>query len=109
MTQKEIDQIKAADGLYILGNHSHPFFTHLVCTLAGGLYAVSPAGPVHDEATHWSDDSYLVAGPLTVQRMRDLNEKAQQVEELVLTLQHDLEVWHQRALTAEAKLQRMKK
>ncbi len=109
MTQQTLDNMKAADGIYMLGWKAVPGLTHLVATMSGTIRQVVVSHNELDPTPETWNELELVAGPLTVQRMRDLNEKAQQVEELVLTLQHDLEVWHQRALTAEAKLQRMKK
>lgn len=105
MTQEEIDLMKGADGIYILGHQWAETFTQVVVVLSGELHILALGSKLDERAEEWPVEMSLVAGPLTVQNQRALNENAQQVAELVEYLRHDLSVWHERALAAEAKLQ----
>lgn len=109
MTQNEIDLMKRAEGCYILGHTEHPCFTQLVGVYADAMYTVQLGSELSESAAEWPPEMHLVAGPLTVQNQRARNQNDEQVHELVQYLQHDLSVWHERALAAEAKLQQLAK
>lgn len=104
MTQEDIDRMKAHDGLYIIGYKDCPSVTHVVGVWSGEMHQVLISGnELEPSAERWVGLE-LLGGPVTAQRVRVFNERERQVKIQIQMLQHDLAVWHERALNAEAKL-----
>lgn len=104
MTQDEIDQIKARDGLYIIGWKDTPSVTHVVGVWCGEMRQILISdNELEPTSERWAGLEVL-GGPITAPRVRAFNEHTRQTREQIQMLQRDLAVWHERALAAEAKL-----
>lgn len=103
MTQEELNRMLERDGLYIIGNRSYPHLSQPVLVMdagkpSAGLFAMEACHRLLPCDSDWPKGAYLSSGPHGVQADAALDQKAQDVKEEVLRLDHDLAFWRQMGL-----------
>ena len=108
MTQEDLDRIRAADGLYVIGYKDCPGVTHIVGVWCGVMRQILISDNELEPTPERWENLELLGGPVTAQRVRVFNEQARQTKIQISMLEHDLAVWQERAVNAERQLQALK-
>lgn len=93
MTQADINRMKLADGCYLCSNADLPSYGILVGVSAGRLHGMRCGSRLSEDASTWSPGMQLLAGPITIETQRALDEKAAQVEILVRNLEAECDAY----------------